>query len=396
VKLGDATSANTPSLLGSARAAARARAGCVRSSDCACDASVRRGQACCRRQTRGRGADRRRRHGAGTKLAAAEEAARPGSALITPLRVLYIAGLAHCGSTLVSRVLGEIDGLFAAGEIYALSERTANGDRCGCGLTLAICPFWLSVRQTAFTADDTLARLRTERRWVSARTLPALAVGRDRERLDGHRVDLVDLYRAIAEVSGSHVVVDSSKSPTYAYILAQSPEIELCVVHLIRDPRATSYSWSVDPHFHRTRGPAFGARWSLWNLEIETLLRRRAYKFLRVRFEEFVENPVGVTRRILDLADVNPPALPFADAHSVRLPSHHMVEGHASRFQTGVVQISLSTAWRDRLSRRRDLTTSLFALPLQLRYGYSPIRRARRRPGPQESVPERRSAAGTR
>jgi hypothetical protein len=287
------------------------------------------------------------------------------------LRVLYVAGLAHCGSTLVSRVLGEVDGLFAAGEIYALGERTANGDVCGCGATLATCSFWRSVRRAAFAEDDTFAQVRTERRWVRGRTLPALSLGRDRARLTRYRAELVELYRAVAAVSGSSVVVDSSKSPTYAYILAGAPEIELCVVHLIRDPRATSYSWSVDPHFHRTRGPAFGARWALWNLEIETVLRRRARRYLRVRLEDFVENPVDVTRAILADVEVEASNLPFVGPHAVRLPSHHMVEGHASRFRTGVVPITPSTAWRDCLTRRRDLTTSLFALPLQLRYGYS-------------------------
>jgi hypothetical protein len=246
-----------------------------------------------------------------------------------------------------------------------------------------------------------VARVRTERRWVRGRTLPALALGRDRARLDEYRAELVELYRAIAAVSDSPVVVDSSKSPTYAYILAGAPEIELCVVHLIRDPRATSYSWSVDPHFHRTRGPAFGARWTLWNLEIETALRRRAQTYLRVRFEDFVRNPVDVTRAILATVEHEASDLPFVGRDAVRLPSHHMVEGHASRFRTGIVPITPSTAWRERLTRRRDLTTSLFALPLQLAYGYSPRDRAARdarldTAAPNvAAVPEARPAHGT-
>ena len=81
-----------------------------------------------------------------------------------PVRVLYIAGLAHSGSTLLSRVLGEVEGLFAAGEVYALSERIANGDRCGCGAALGECPFWGAVLRSAFPDGDALPRLRTERR----------------------------------------------------------------------------------------------------------------------------------------------------------------------------------------------------------------------------------------
>jgi hypothetical protein len=49
------------------------------------------------------------------------------------LAVLYVAGPPQTGSTLVSRVLGEVDSFLAPGEIYALTERTVSGDVCGCG-----------------------------------------------------------------------------------------------------------------------------------------------------------------------------------------------------------------------------------------------------------------------
>jgi hypothetical protein len=297
------------------------------------------------------------------------------AAVTDPVRVLYIAGLAHSGSTLLSRVLGEVEGLFAAGEVYALSERISNGDHCGCGVALGECPFWRAVLRSAFPDGDALPRLRTERRWIQGRTLASLALGRDRDRLHAYRSDLASLYRAIAEVSGSRVIVDSSKSPTYAYILDRTPGIELCGVHVVRDPRATSYSWSVDPHFHRTRGPAFGARWTLWNLELEALAARRRGRFVRLRLEDFIRNPVVETRRILGLVGADQAELPFVDGRSVRLPSHHMIEGHVSRFDTGVIPIRASTTWRRRLSKRRELSSSLLASPLQLLYGYPVARR---------------------
>lgn len=293
-----------------------------------------------------------------------------------PVRVLYIAGLSHSGSTVLARVLGEVEGLVAAGEVYALSERITNGDRCGCGVLLVECPFWSEVLRAAFPDGDALPRLRTERRWIHGRTFPSLLLGRDRDRLRDYRADLVRLYRAITSVSGSRVVVDSSKSPTYAYILDRTPGVELYGIHLVRDPRATSYSWSVDPHFHRTRGPAFGARWTLWNLELEALAARRRSRFVRLRLEDFVRSPVTETRRVLGLVGADRAALPFVAGRSARLPGHHMVEGHSSRFDTGVVPIRTSTTWERALSPRRELATSLFASPLQLLYGYPVLRRA--------------------
>jgi Sulfotransferase family len=292
------------------------------------------------------------------------------------VKVLYIAGVPHSGTTLLSRVLGEVEGFFAAGEVYALSERIEHRDLCGCGAALGECMFWSSVLRSGFPDGDALKRLRTERRWIQGRTLPALALGRDRRRLEDFRQALARLYEAIAAESSARVIVDSSKSPTFASIAAHAPGVELYVLHLVRDPRATSYSWSVDPHYHRTRGPAFGARWTLWNVELEALAARHRSRFLRLRFEDILRSPEAETRRGLGLVGAGDAALPFVNGDSVRLPAHHMIEGHRSRFETGVVSIRASMAWQRQLSARRAVTTSLFASPLQLLYGYSPVGRA--------------------
>ena len=286
------------------------------------------------------------------------------------MKVLYIAGLPHSGSTLLTRIFGEVEGFCAAGEVYSLSERIEHGDLCGCGAPLGECAFWSSVLRSGFPGGDGLRRLRTERRWIYGRTLPTLALGRDRRRLEDFRQALAGLYEAIAAESGARVIVDSSKSPTFAYIAEHAPGVELYVVHLVRDPRATSYSWSVDPDFHRPRGPAFGAIWTLWNLELEAMAARRPRRFMRVRFEDFLRSPEGEARRALGLVGAGDATLPFIDDHSVRLPSHHMVQGHRTRFDTGVVPIRASTAWQQRLSTRRAVATSVFASPLQLLYGY--------------------------
>ena len=286
------------------------------------------------------------------------------------MKVLYIAGLPHSGTTLLARILGQVEGFFAAGELYALSERIENGDLCSCGAPLGECAFWGAALGSGSSGGDALKRLRTERRWIRARMLPAVALGRDRDRLRDYRSALAELYETIAAESGCHVIVDSSKSPTFAYIVDGVPGIELYIVHLVRDPRATSYSWSVDPHFHRTRGPAFGARWTLWNVELEALAARRRRRFLRLRFEDFLRSPEAETRRVLGLVGARDAALPFVDGDSVRLPSHHMIEGHRSRFDTGVIGIRENTAWRQSLSPRREVATTLLASPLQLLYGY--------------------------
>ena len=76
----------------------------------------------------------------------------PGSCL--PI-VIYIAGSGRSGSTMLERVLGEMPGFVNVGELIDLFRRTApRGERCGCGLAFADCPFWIGVGERAFGGWD--------------------------------------------------------------------------------------------------------------------------------------------------------------------------------------------------------------------------------------------------
>src|SRR5580693_3305837 len=76
----------------------------------------------------------------------------PGSC---PPTVIYIAGSGRSGSTLLERVLGEMPDFVNVGELIDLFRRTAaRGERCGCGLAFADCPFWKGVGQHAFSGWD--------------------------------------------------------------------------------------------------------------------------------------------------------------------------------------------------------------------------------------------------
>ena len=168
--------------------------------------------------------------------------------------VIYIAGTGRSGSTVLANILGEVEGLFAAGEVRYLWQRgLKEGRLCGCGLPVRECPVWSRVLAEAGQLDDPervdgiVAMLQRTGR---IRNLPAVLAGSVVSRLDpaeAHalapaRAALGDLYAAIASVTGCRVIVDSSKLPAYANVLAATPGIDLRVVHLVRDPRGAAYS----------------------------------------------------------------------------------------------------------------------------------------------------------
>src|SRR5439155_19145064 len=121
---------------------------------------------------------------------------------------------------------------------------------CGCGLPFSRCPFWTEVGGAAFGGWGSLdltevLRLRysLDRPWTPAvmaasRLRPGL-----RRDLEGYLGILGSLYRALGEVSGARVLVDSSKLPSHALLLRRVPGVDLRLLHLVRDSRGVAFSW---------------------------------------------------------------------------------------------------------------------------------------------------------
>src|SRR5262249_60851100 len=69
-----------------------------------------------------------------------------------------------------------------------------------------------------------------------------------RRRLDGdvagYRDEVARLYAAIGRVTGAELIVDSSKTPAGAAVLARCENVEPYMLHMVRDPRAVAYSWT--------------------------------------------------------------------------------------------------------------------------------------------------------
>ena len=69
----------------------------------------------------------------------------------TPYTVLLIGGAGRSGSTLLERMLDQVPGVVAVGELTDLWDSAlVRGERCGCGVPFAKCEFWSHVGDHAF------------------------------------------------------------------------------------------------------------------------------------------------------------------------------------------------------------------------------------------------------
>lgn len=307
-----------------------------------------------------------------------------------PVRVLYVAGCGRSGTTLVNNVLGQVDGVFAAGELRYLWHRGVVADHtCACGEPFSRCRVWSGVMQRVADAcgptdasgigDRLLRRLRMLRLpFILTRHL----LGRPPLHAHADDVALLAVYRAIQRETGARVIVDSSKLPPYALLLDGLPGLDVMVLHLVRDPRATAFSWLRERPLDRAGGRAMMVRhppwksallWQVWNALTLLLWQRAGAAYLRVRYEDFVQQPREMTERICWAADIPSVDLPFVSDHVLRLRATHAVAGNPVRHATGSVQLRADDEWRRAMrARDRRLVTTLTA-PLLVSLGY-PLR----------------------
>lgn len=303
------------------------------------------------------------------------------------IKVLYIAGFGRSGSTILSNSLGQIDGFFSAGEMNFIWKHALIEDRlCGCGRLSRECPVWNAVFDEAFggmDAVDAHEMMRLQHSGARTRHIPKMLFRKGREdlaaRMKRFLVNSGGLYGAIKSVTGSRVIVDSSKEPAYGRAMGMVSELDLRVLHLVRDPRAAAYSWlkkkeqpdSADREFMHQKSAANSAvLWDVWNVSTEALWRPSGGKYMRLRYEDFISSPKESFRAILDFIGEPDAELPLAGDREVRLGVSHTVSGNPNRFETGAVELKRDDRWRREMTfRDRNLVTAL-TLPLLPRYGY--------------------------
>lgn len=291
------------------------------------------------------------------------------------ITVVFIAGSPRNGSGHLGATLGEIDGFFAAGEVRCLWERGLDQGRpCACGQPLWECPVWSQVLHVAYGGAehaDVAGTIALQRYIHRLRRLPLLLRGHDAQAsaLHTYRDRLGGLFAALQATTGANVLVDASNLPTYGQVLAGIPEIDLRVVHLVRDARSgwSSRATSTDHCGERDEQGTLEAatRWTTWNLLAEGLWGR-SDRYIRIRYEDLANEPEATLHEVLAAVgrpDAVTPALTPATG------PRHGIGGGAGPSSPAATPSQPGRAAAARALRDRLKVTCATA-PLLARYGY--------------------------
>ena len=333
-------------------------------------------------------------------------------------RVIYIAGDGRSGGTLLGQILDGLSDSVYVGELRNIwHEGFEQNEPCGCGERFRHCEFWRAVVEKAFGSFERLdarAMLNMHRSLARERYIPMLMLlNRVPAELLGSKLPrayedaLSRLYRAICQVAGKSVVVDSSREVSQALVLARIPGIDLRVLHLVRDSRAVAFSNSRrKPQFrgdnasqHRKpvltssasstlafdedgttrilprQGAVTSALvWTWRNASasgIPHLRRRRKIPYARLRYEDLVRDPREAIGRALDALELGRPDLSMIDGTYVKLGVNHAISGNPVKFNSGGVDLRIDDEWRRAMRERDRRTVTLITSQLMRRYGYT-------------------------
>ena len=283
-------------------------------------------------------------------------------------KVLYIAGSGRSGSTLLSRLLGEIDGFINAGEAarYLFARYKPRDLPCGCGKAVLDCPFWKDIVSDV----PSLKTKELAKRYMRIRFYPFLFFFFKSRKFSNYLKiigqELGSLYSQIATKTNGQVIVDSSKSPDFAYLLNKNEKLELFIVHVVKDPRGVASSWSkIKAYLYPQSVIRTGAGWLIQNSIIESL-RPRKIRYKRIIFEDFVANPKSTLEEILTFIKSEQKDLSFIQATKALIHSQHNLASNPDKLSE-TQEISIKPRqWE--LPLHKNILVSAVTFPLLIKY----------------------------
>jgi hypothetical protein len=301
-------------------------------------------------------------------------------------RVLFVGGYGRSGSTVLDGLLDRVPGITAVGEFRHLFGRALHDNElCSCGTPFDDCAYWSKVIAHAFPGGFDRARIHAAVRAVNRVAAtpwvvrPSLRTATQREHCRVYAEAFTAAYRAVAEVSGASVVVDSSKYPLHGLFLSTVPDIDLVAMLLVRDPRAVAYSWTrhklrAEVHWTQQEMPRHGITRSAlaWNLSnrLTELLRAQHVELRDQRYEDLVAEPLAAVTAIASFALGHESAVTDSVFDADPDETRHTIAGNPVKLQSGRIELRADDAWETAMSSAQQTVVGGLCARQMRRYGY--------------------------
>ncbi|MFW6114624.1 MAG: sulfotransferase [bacterium] len=326
----------------------------------------------------------------------------PGSSASVMKTVIYIASDVRSGSTMLDNLLSNHPDAESVGELGQLTSHLNKGHTgvswnwtCSCGDSMEACPVWtrtaaLYERKDQRGLKDVQTRVAPDARspffhilMLLASLVPVQKVRRWLLLRCYRRASFEDIGRelhcvidAFRGATGAEIFIDSSKrvAELHALIAAKPSDVQLKLIHLVRDGRAVLYSKNnrseQNKQYNDTSFKLIAAirGWCYINLQIlNTMCFFDSKDRITIRYEDLCRDREATLKKICSGFD-----LTFDEAMlHLSNANKHNVGGSPHRFTwNAATPIRLDERWRQGLSVWKRFVYYLVGGLVHKRLGY--------------------------
>jgi len=293
--------------------------------------------------------------------------------------VIYIASDVRSGSTLLDNLLSNHPDVASVGELRHLSShtnKTGVGEAwdwvCTCGYEIKECDTWREVwdlyeerHERPFLDTDTYADVEYRRIWFHPVILLSLFspirsisrklkdLGFNNGRLEEIGKECFRIYSAFSDAMGVNNVVDSSKiaEQLQAILVAQQNEVDVKLIHIVRDGRAVVYSkLQRAEQYNQKNFSVLSAitGWVVNNMQIQALYPAiDEENVVRLHYEDLCNHTQSTMEHLCDFLEIS------FNANMLQLSrdNKHNIAGSPHRFSwDNETEIQLDERWRENLT----------------------------------------------
>lgn len=296
----------------------------------------------------------------------------------------FVLSHSFSGSTLLSFLLGAHPEIATVGEMFIAPSYNLDGYPCSCGEPIERCAFWREVARemeargipfdirsgdTSLTAGP-YGSLGNRVVWAEprgpflemVRNAALTCLPRVREELDRRLEVNRQLAEVVMDLRNAQVFVDATKRPGRALLLRRRPDIDLKIIHLVRDGRAVARS--TIRNLGRTVED--GALSWLGSLRHADRLRRLFPEdhWMVLRHEDLCRDPRHALAGVFRFLGVSPDRT----VGDFRASDHHIIGNRMRLSRTS--EIRLDERWRTEMNPDQIRTVERIAGSELRRYGY--------------------------
>lgn len=221
---------------------------------------------------------------------------------------VFVLGIAHCGSTLLGRILNMHSDILCVGEMMRIDRALRKGIPCTCGETLENCSFWK----------------------------PYLSVVKAKTN-NNYKRFTPSFYSDIGSSTGKRVTVDISKTLIWRLTRRWRDRGE-GYIFLVRDPRGSlAASVRMGKDFDRVL-----KTYTKWIKRLHKFSQKKSGRLLVVHYEDLCSKSEAAIRELCDFIGID-----FQEAmlrHSEK--EHHFIDSSGSPYLKGSNKIKNDERWR--------------------------------------------------